>query len=74
MRCGWTRLPARKAITSPTRQDSVASLRMSGVFNAGDVSAFVSAVTSYLPVEATTTGENVILLQRRSQPLSDRTP
>ncbi len=45
---------------------SLASLRVSGVFNAGDVSSFVSAVTSYFAVEATTTGDNNILLQRRS--------
>jgi len=45
---------------------SVASIRVSGVFNAGDVASFVSAVTSYFPVQATTTSDNEILLQRRS--------
>jgi transmembrane sensor len=44
---------------------SVANLRVSGVFNAGEVVAFVSAVTSYLPVQATTTSDDQILLQKR---------
>jgi transmembrane sensor len=45
---------------------SIASIRVSGVFNAGDVASFVSAVTSYFPVQATTTETNSILLQPRS--------
>jgi transmembrane sensor len=45
---------------------SVAPIRISGVFNAGDVGSFVSAVTSYFPVQASTTGNNNILLQPRS--------
>jgi transmembrane sensor len=45
---------------------SIASIRISGVFNAGDVSSFVSAVTSYFPVQAVTTEANTILLQPRS--------
>jgi transmembrane sensor len=45
---------------------SIASIRISGVFNAGDISSFVSAVTSYLPVQASTTAGNDILLQPRS--------
>jgi transmembrane sensor len=45
---------------------SIASIRFSGVFNAGDVGSFVSAVTSYFPVQASTTGANGILLQPRS--------
>jgi transmembrane sensor len=45
---------------------SIASIRVSGVFNAGDVSSFVSAVTSYFPVQAVTTNTNSILLQPRS--------
>jgi transmembrane sensor len=45
---------------------SVAAIRISGVFNAGDVGSFVSAVTSYFPVQATTTSDSNILLQRRS--------
>jgi transmembrane sensor len=44
---------------------SIASIRVSGVFNAGDVSSFVSAVTSYFPVQAVTTDTNSILLQPR---------
>jgi transmembrane sensor len=45
---------------------SIASIRFSGVFNAGDVDSFVSAVTSYFPVQATPTETNSILLQPRS--------
>ena len=45
---------------------SIASIRVSGVFNAGDVASFVSAVTSYFPVQASTTATNSILLQPRS--------
>ena len=45
---------------------SIASTRFSGVFNAGDIDSFVSAVTSYFPVQATTTESNSILLQPRS--------
>lgn len=45
---------------------SVATIRISGVFNAGDVNAFVSSVTAYLPVQATTTSDDRILLQKRS--------
>jgi transmembrane sensor len=42
---------------------SIAGIRFSGVFNAGDVSSFVSAVTSYFPVQAVTTDSNNIRLQ-----------
>jgi transmembrane sensor len=53
--------------TQPIMIDpSIASIRFSGVFNAGDVGSFVSAVTSYFPVQASTTGANGILLQPRS--------
>ena len=45
---------------------SIASIRISGVFNAGDIGSFVSAVTSYFPVQASTTGNNSIFLQPRS--------
>lgn len=45
---------------------SVASIRINGVFNAGDVGSFVSAVTSYFPVQASTDADNNIVLQRRS--------
>ena len=44
---------------------SIASIRFSGVFNAGDIGSFVSAVTSYFPVEASTTETNSILLKPR---------
>jgi transmembrane sensor len=45
---------------------AIATIRISGVFNAGDIGSFVSAVTSYFPVQATTTGSNSIFLQPRS--------
>ena len=45
---------------------AVAGLRISGVFDAGDIGSFVSAVTSYLPVQASTTAGNGIELQGRS--------
>lgn len=49
-----------------TLDPSVAGIRISGVFNAGDVGSFVSAVTSLLPVQATTTTDEKIVLQKRS--------
>jgi transmembrane sensor len=53
--------------TQPISIDpAIAFIRFSGVFNAGDVGSFVSAVTSYFPVQASTTGTNGILLQPRS--------
>lgn len=45
---------------------SIASIRIIGSFSAGDVSTFVSAVTSYFPVQASTTADNAILLQPKS--------
>ena len=45
---------------------AIANLRVSGAFNAGDVSAFIEAITSYFPVEATTSPDNQIVLQKRS--------
>jgi transmembrane sensor len=45
---------------------SIASIRISGVFNAGDIGSFVSGVTGYFPVQASTTESNTILLQPRS--------
>jgi transmembrane sensor len=47
-------------------EPAVADIRVSGVFNAGDVDSFVSAVTSYFPIQASVTGKNSILLQPRS--------
>jgi transmembrane sensor len=50
----------------PIRIDpAIASIRVSGVFNAGDIGSFVSGVTSYFPVKASTTEDNNILLQPR---------
>ncbi len=45
---------------------SAASIKISGVFNAGDVGSFVSAITGYFPVEATTDTNDTITLQKRS--------
>ncbi|MEI9988970.1 MAG: FecR domain-containing protein [Rhizomicrobium sp.] len=45
---------------------AVAALRVSGVFNAGDVGSFVDAITSYFPVQATTSADDQIVLQKRS--------
>jgi transmembrane sensor len=45
---------------------SAASIPISGVFNAGDVGSFVSAITGYFPVDATTDSENRIRLQKRT--------
>ena len=48
-----------------TVDPTAADIRISGVFNAGDVGSFVSAITGYFPVQATTTGSGRILLQHR---------
>jgi len=48
-----------------TLDPAVAGIRISGVFNAGDVGSFVSALTSYVPVQATTNASGGILLQPR---------
>lgn len=45
---------------------AAAAIPISGVFNAGDIGSFISAITGYFPVEATTDSENRIRLQRRS--------
>jgi transmembrane sensor len=44
---------------------SAAAIRVSGVFNAGDVGSFISAITGYFPVDATTDSDNRIRLQKR---------
>jgi transmembrane sensor len=44
----------------------VGALRMSGVFNAGDVATFVDTVTRYLPVEARRTDDGAVELRARS--------
>lgn len=43
-----------------------AAIPISGVFNAGDIGSFVSAITGYFPVEATTDSNNRIRLQKKS--------
>jgi transmembrane sensor len=48
-----------------TLDPAIAAIRISGVFNAGDVGSFVSALTAYVPVQATTTASGGILLQPR---------
>lgn len=45
---------------------SVAQIRVSGVFNAGDVAAFIDAITSYFPVRAIRSADGRTLLQKRS--------
>ena len=45
---------------------SAASVRISGVFNAGDIGSFVGAITGYFPVQATTDSDNTITLQKKS--------
>lgn len=45
---------------------AIASIRIIGSFSAGDVSTFVSAVTSYFPIQASTTADNEILLQPKA--------
>jgi transmembrane sensor len=45
---------------------AIASIRIIGAFNAGDVASFVNAVTSYFPVQATTAADHAILLQPRT--------
>ncbi len=49
-----------------TVEAEVANLRISGVFNAGDVGAFIDAVTSYFPVTASTSADNRVILLKRS--------
>lgn len=44
---------------------SVANLRISGVFNAGDVGSFVDTVSRYLPVEASEDPNGKVVLRRR---------
>jgi transmembrane sensor len=51
--------------TQPVVVDpSVASLRLSGVFNTGDVSTFVDTVTHYLPVKSREEANGAIVLMR----------
>jgi transmembrane sensor len=46
----------------------LSSLRINGVFEAGDSRAFTEALTAYLPVTADVTDSGVIYLRTRSQP------
>lgn len=46
--------------------ESAAAIPISGVFNAGDIGSFVSAITGYFAVEATTDSNNQIRLQKKS--------
>ncbi len=48
-----------------TVEPAAAGIHISGVFNAGDVVAFVDAVTSYFPVVASTSADSHIVLQKR---------
>ena len=45
---------------------AIAQLRVSGVFNAGDVATFVDAVTTLFPVQANVNDANQTVLQKRS--------
>ena len=49
-----------------TVDPSAATIRISGVFNTGDIGSFVSAITGYFPVQATTDSNGAITLQKRS--------
>lgn len=44
----------------------VAGVRISGVFNAGDINSFIDAITSYFPIQAGIGDNNQTLLQKRS--------
>ncbi|MDR3506874.1 MAG: FecR domain-containing protein, partial [Caulobacteraceae bacterium] len=51
---------------SPVSVDpSVADLRVSGVFNAGDLTTFVDTVTHYLPVQASDQPDGAVVLRRK---------
>ena len=45
---------------------SVSETKISGVFNAGDVDAFVQAVTAYFPISAVSGANGVVTLSTRS--------
>jgi transmembrane sensor len=53
---------ARRAIVI---DPSVAQVRVSGVFNAGDADAFIDGVTSYLPIEVGSSNETEVQLTAR---------
>jgi len=56
---------SRYAPHAVTVEADAATLRISGVFNAGDVATFVDTVTRYLPVRATAEPDGRITLARR---------
>ena len=43
-------------------------LRISGVFHADDVNAFVEAVTNYLPIDAVAMDDHILLRPRSDRP------
>jgi transmembrane sensor len=56
----------RRYTAHPVTVDAgAASLKMSGIFNAGDLATFVDTVTHYLPVEASDAPDGSIVLRRR---------
>jgi len=57
------RYAARPIVVDP----SIANIRVSGVFNAGDISSFLTTVTTYLPIVASTTSDNQVLLAPRGK-------
>jgi transmembrane sensor len=56
---------SRYTVHPVTVAPDAASLKMSGIFNAGDLSTFVDTVTHYLPVEASNGSGGSIVLHRR---------
>ncbi|MGA0599220.1 FecR family protein [Caulobacter sp. KR2-114] len=56
---------SRYASAPVTVDPSAASLRISGVFNAGDVGSFVDTVERYLPVEATEDPDGKVVIRRK---------
>jgi transmembrane sensor len=47
-------------------EPSAGSIRVSGVFKAGDIDSFVNAITGYFPVEAVTSTDGSVTLRYRS--------
>jgi transmembrane sensor len=58
----------RYAVQPISIDPAVASIRVTGVFNAGDTNSFLSAVTGYLPIVASTTADNRVVLLPRPGP------
>jgi transmembrane sensor len=53
-------------LATPMQVDpEIAKMRVSGVFNGGDLHSFVSALTNYFPIEAGNSKKGGILLQKR---------